>query len=184
MQTSPEKSSSRRTIVPEPSGDLTNCRAGVVDGHPQVTAPNSRRPSLRTAVGLRTRWVNAIFAQPFPATGVVQQLTNGQEAAPVWSGAVKEIFFRTGQTTGQPLRIFGLEVATSGGITFKNRHALPVRVAPGGRAGDRDFDVAPDGEHFIVVYPAELAVPQADARARIDVVLIWTRELQTRVPVH
>jgi hypothetical protein len=49
--------------------------------------------------------------------------------------------------------------------------------------GYRDFDITPDGERFVMIYPAELADREALPRARIDVVLNWQQELISRVPV-
>jgi hypothetical protein len=49
--------------------------------------------------------------------------------------------------------------------------------------GYRDFDIAPDGEHFVMIYAAEMADGQAAPAPRIDVVLNWQQEVVSRVPV-
>jgi hypothetical protein len=123
-----------------------------------------------------------IQVQPFPATGVVQQIVQSGEAAPVWTKAGNELFFRRAANTGEPMQIMGLEIATAGGITFRNPRTLPIQGAIM-TLGYRDFDITPDGERFVMIYPAELADRQALPRARIDVVLNWQQEVVSRVPV-
>jgi hypothetical protein len=39
--------------------------------------------------------------------------------------------------------------------------------------GYRDFDVTPDGEHFVMIYPADVAAREGGPTAQIDVVLNW-----------
>jgi Tol biopolymer transport system component len=123
-----------------------------------------------------------IQVQPFPATGVVQQIAQSGEAAPVWTAAGNELFFRRAANTGEPLQIMGLEIATVGGITFRNPRTLPIQGAIM-TLGYRDFDITPDGEHFVMIFPADVAERQGVPAPRIDVVLNWQREVVSRVPV-
>jgi serine/threonine-protein kinase len=123
-----------------------------------------------------------IQVQPFPATGVVQQILQTGEAAPVWTAAGNELFFRRAANTGEPLQIMGLEIATAGGITFRKPRALPIQGAIM-TLGYRDFDITPDAERFVMIYPADLAARQGAPSARIDVVLNWQQEVVSRVPV-
>ena len=122
-----------------------------------------------------------IQVQPFPPTGVVHQITETQKAAPVWTAAGDELFFRLAVDTGQS-QIMGLEIATAGGITFRNPRTLPIQGAIMTR-GYRDFDVTLDGQHFVMIYPAETVGGQAAPAPRIDVVLNWQQEVISRVPV-
>ncbi len=123
-----------------------------------------------------------IQVQPFPPTGVVHQITNELEQAPVWTSGGDELIFRSSAATGGPLSIKVLDVNTAGGITFGNLRTLPIQGAQMS-PGYRDFDVSPDGERLIMIYPADVAARPTAATARIDVVLNWHEELQTRVPV-
>ncbi|HEY7671783.1 MAG TPA: protein kinase [Gammaproteobacteria bacterium] len=123
-----------------------------------------------------------IQVQPFPATGVVQQILQSGEAAPVWTAAGNELFFRRAANTGEPMQIMGLEIATAGGITFRNPRTLPIQGAVM-TLGYRDFDITPDGERFVMIYPAEAATRAAPQPARIDVVLNWQQEVVARVPL-
>jgi serine/threonine-protein kinase len=123
-----------------------------------------------------------IQVQPFPATGVIQQILQSGEAAPVWTRAGDELFFRRGANTGEPSQIMGLEIATAGGITFRNPRTLPIQGAVM-TLGYRDFDITPDGERFVMVYPADVADRQDAPAPHIDVVLNWQQEVISRVPV-
>jgi serine/threonine-protein kinase len=123
-----------------------------------------------------------IQVQPFPPTGVVQQILQTGEAAPVWTAAGNELFFRRAANTGEPMQIMGLEIATAGGITFRNPKTLPIQGAQM-TLGYRDFDIMPDGERFAMIYPAEVTARQPLPAARIDVVLNWQQEVLSRVPV-
>jgi serine/threonine-protein kinase len=123
-----------------------------------------------------------IQVQPFPPTGVIHQITETNEAAPVWTAAGNELFFRLAANTGLPSQIRGLEISTTQGITFRNPQTLPIQGALMA-LGYRDFDVTPDGEHFVMIYPADAATRQGAPALRIDVVLNWQQEVISRVPV-
>jgi hypothetical protein len=49
--------------------------------------------------------------------------------------------------------------------------------------GYRDFDITPDGEQFLMVYPVSLGESEAAETRRIDVVVNWVQELGERVPL-
>jgi hypothetical protein len=76
----------------------------------------------------------------------------------------------------------GLEIATAGGITFRNPRTLPIQGAVM-TLGYRDFDITPDGERFVMIYPAEAATRATPAAPRIDIVLNWHQEVIARVPI-
>ncbi len=120
-----------------------------------------------------------IEAQPFPATGVVQRIADGV-MAPVWTADGDEMLFRS--AAGGAGQIAALDVTTASGITFANQRTLPIQGAQA-IGGYRDFDITPDGERLIMIYPANVAAPGAAPLARIDVVLNWHQEVLTRVPV-
>ena len=125
-----------------------------------------------------------IQVQPFPLTGVVHQITETNEAAPVWAASGNELFFRlaANTTSEQPSQIMGLEIATVPGITFRNPRTLPIQGAVM-TLGYRDFDLMPDGERFVMIYPADIADRLVAAPPTIDVVLNWQQEVISRVPV-
>lgn len=90
------------------------------------------------------------------------------------------MMFRT--AAGGTPQIASLEVSTADSITFRNRRVLPILSVPavGGR---RDFDITPDGERMVMVYPLAAVTSGATALDRIDIVLNWHREVMTRVPI-
>ncbi len=47
----------------------------------------------------------------------------------------------------------------------------------------RDYDMSPDGERLLMVFPADQPDPGEPARLQINVVLNWFEELKERVPV-
>ena len=47
----------------------------------------------------------------------------------------------------------------------------------------RDYDIHPDGERFLMVFPAELVDSSEISRPQINIVLNWFEELKERVPV-
>ena len=55
-------------------------------------------------------------------------------------------------------------------------------VSPGG--GIRPYDITPDGQQFLMVFPADQADSVTDTAAeRINIVLNWFEGLKARVPV-
>jgi hypothetical protein len=66
----------------------------------------------------------------------------------------------------------GLEIVTAGGITFRNARTPPIQGAIM-TLGYCDFDVTPDGEHFVMIYPADVAAREGAPTAQIDAVLNW-----------
>ncbi len=47
----------------------------------------------------------------------------------------------------------------------------------------RDYDMSPDGERLLMVFPADQSDPGEPARPQINIVLNWFEELKERVPV-
>ena len=159
------------------------------DGAMQLIAGSNTGNQFAASFSPDGRWLaygdsaTGIQVQPFPPTGVVQQITESLEATPVWTAAGDELLFRSPANTGQPLQIMVLDVTTAGGITFRNPRALPIQGAQL-TLGYRDFDIAPDGERLVMIFPADVAMRPSVPMAQIDVVLNWHRELLTRVPLR
>ena len=49
--------------------------------------------------------------------------------------------------------------------------------------GFRDYDITPDGERFVMVFPTGQTDSGGSAAQRINIVLNWFEELKERVPV-
>ena len=126
-----------------------------------------------------------VRVQPFPATQVVHEITRDGEAWPVWAAAGGELFFRRRLDQGGTTQLMGMEVTTVGGFTFRNLRTWPVEDALM-FINYRDYDLAPDGQRFVVVVPADRTSEtglSGPVRPRIDVVLNWQEELLERVPI-
>ncbi len=127
-----------------------------------------------------------IYVQPFPPTGEVYQITRESGAFPVWSPDGSALSYRrrvqlTGAQAGSSL----VQVEIVGGDRFawRNERTLPFeRFLVFG--GIRDYDVMPDGERFVMVFPAGEGTAGAPERPRINVVLNWLEELRARLPAE
>jgi hypothetical protein len=127
---------------------------------------------------------NAIYVQPYPATGNKYQLTikgsTGDIAAhkPLWSRDGKELFYVP--------RVLGFEmvsVTTEPEFAFGNAVTITARpFQPGGPRGRSQFDITPDGRFLGMLAPPDLTGPNARPLNRINVVVNWFDELRQRVP--
>ena len=125
-----------------------------------------------------------VFVKPFPDTGAEYQVTQDGGAHPGWSRDGAEIFYRGQNATAEggtrTLRV--VDVTTESGFGIGTELVLPIR----GQVtlnDSRDYDIMPDGEQFLMVFPAGQTDPGEPARSQINVVLNWFEELKERVPV-
>ena len=49
--------------------------------------------------------------------------------------------------------------------------------------GYRDYDITPDGQRLLMLFPADQPDPGEPALPQINIVLNWFEELKERVPV-
>ena len=125
-----------------------------------------------------------LYMQPFPATGTEVRLTQEGGSTPMWSRDGRELFYRRfvsmSPFEGAQSQFFAaVEMTLDGTPEWSNERVLPIEdflVFPG---GSRDYDITPDGEQFLMVFPAE----DEPARPQINTVLNWFEELKERVPV-
>ncbi len=99
----------------------------------------------------------------------------------MWSPEGSELFYRPGaRTAGITLR--SVDIVTQPAFAFSNEQTLLVEgfhVV----SGDRSFDISPDGEQLLMVFPADQSDSGEPARPQINIVLNWFEELKERVPV-
>ena len=62
---------------------------------------------------------------------------------------------------------------------WSNPQALPISVPP----ANRQYDVMPDGQQFLITIPVDQSDSGEPARPQINIVLNWFEELKERVPV-
>ncbi|KAB2961968.1 MAG: hypothetical protein F9K16_10365, partial [Thermoanaerobaculia bacterium] len=114
-----------------------------------------------------------VYLRPFPGAGRRLRVSVDGGTEPVWSRRGDELFFRSGR------QYFAVPVTTGDALAV-GRPALLFEgdfVVGSLTPGFQSYDVATDGQRFLVVERAD-DTPQP---ARLDVVLGWTAELQRRL---
>ena len=122
-----------------------------------------------------------IYVRPYPGPGgeVIVSSGGGKEA--VWGPDGTELFYRNGdQMMVVAVETAGLFSADAPGLLFEGNFVLDNAVGGG---GNPNYDIARDGESFVMVVN-ELDGTTNDAIVTpITVVLNWFEELKERVPV-
>ena len=170
-------------------GSIWNLSPG--DGEPELFYDNPEGSERLSQFSPAGRWLAfsgglgggslQVFVKPFPDTGALYPVTQDGGAHPGWSPDGTEIFYRGPQI--RTLRV--VDVQTESGFTFGAETELGIDAFV--TINDsRDYDMLPDGERFIVVFPTGQNVQnvtEAAARLQINIVLNWIEELKERVPV-
>jgi Tol biopolymer transport system component len=156
------------------------------DPEPFVATPFSDRDPAFSPDG---RWVayssdesgiSEVYVRPFPASGGRWQVSDGGGRFPTWSADGRELFYRT----DEGVMVAAVETA---GDTFRVGKARPLFDGSfrGGMYGItvfgyifRDFDVAPDGDLF-VMFPDD---EDRAAKTHVTVVFNWLDELERMLP--
>ena len=152
------------------------------DPSPFLVTPFNERAAAFSPDG---RWVayvsdasgqDEVYVRPFPAeAGGQETISIGGGTEPVWSPTRRELFYRSGTqmmavdvglgatfTAGRPYELFEDTYARDGSGAL----ALPF------------YDVAADGERFVMVQPSE-----AQGLTSFTVVVNWFEELKRLVPI-
>ena len=114
-----------------------------------------------------------VYIRPYPGTGHTMVSSDGG-TEPVWAQTSAELFYRNGR------RYYSVPISTKGTLKVGEPSLMfegdfmTGSITP----GIPSYDVAPDGQRFIVVTsPTDVGSP-----ARLDVVINWTEELKRRAP--
>ena len=112
-----------------------------------------------------------IYVQPFPS-GPKKQISSGGGSTPVWSRDGREIFYVTpdGRLNSVEVPFKGTELEAGA-----PRPLFDLRLAGSHWLDSRQYDVAADGQRFLVVRRVEDAGPDA-----LVVILNWTTGLKSR----
>ncbi len=122
-----------------------------------------------------------IYVEPFPPTGARRRISQDGGYWPLWSPEGSELFYRpVSTTTGITLR--SVDIVTEPAFAFSNEQTLPVEGF-NTVINYRDYDMSPDGERLLMMFPAEQPDSGEPARPQINIVLNWFEELKERVPV-
>lgn len=113
-----------------------------------------------------------VYVQPFPGPGGKWMISTGGGNSPRWSRNGHELFYVNGNKM--------MSVAVETKPTFKA--ATPELLFQNGSyIGIANYDIAPDGEHLLMV------ATQEDENAtpnQLNIVLNWTEELKRRAPAE
>ena len=121
-----------------------------------------------------------IYVEPFPPTGSRRRISQNGGYWPLWSRAGDRLFYRPSAVTGG-ITLRSVEIATAPAFAFSNEQTLPIdgfTVVP----FSRDYDITPDGERLVMVFPADRTEAGESSRPQIHVVLNWFEELKRLVP--
>ena len=116
-----------------------------------------------------------IYVQPFPSLEGKWQISTDGGGHPVWARNGQELFYRNGD------KMMVVEVSTqpvwSAGVPetlFEGQFSGNL----GGLGGNTMYDVAPDGQRFVMIKVSE----EQEAVGQINIVLNWFEELKRLVP--
>ena len=115
-----------------------------------------------------------IYVQPFPGLGGKWQISTDGGGHAVWARNGRELFYRNGD------KMMVVEVTTQPNFAPGSPKALFEGQFYTAGLGNTSYDVAPDGQHFLMIQPVE---PEQGV-TQINVVLNWFEELKRLVPTN
>jgi Tol biopolymer transport system component len=121
-----------------------------------------------------------VFVRAYPGTtGAKYQITMEAAGFPVWSPDGKQLFY---ETDAADPKLNSVDVRTNPTFSFANPTVLPFSGTLHPVPGNRNYDISPDGKHFVFVVPVDAQSGTKPSRPQINVVLNWVEELKRRVP--
>ena len=123
-----------------------------------------------------------IYVEPFPPTGARRRISQNGGIWPLWSPNGDRLFYRP-PALGGVLTVRSVDVVTAPDFAFRNEQTLPIEgfaVV----AFYRDYDIMPDGERLVMVFPAGQTELGEAPPPQINMVLNWFEELKERVPTE
>ena len=108
-----------------------------------------------------------VYVRPFPAAAGKWQISRGGGEEQIWSRDGRELFYRNGRTW----------MAAAVQLTPEFKSETPRRLFEGhfANVGGRSYDVAADGQRFLVLQAAETAPV-----THLNIVLHWEQQLKRR----
>jgi len=124
------------------------------------------------------RSLSTVFVQPVPTTGATYQISRDDDGHhPVWSSDGRRLTYIPG-----PNRLAAVEVTTKPSFTISTPMPLPSVGIMGPPGVRRNYDIMPDGAHFIGLVPAGEGSSGSRIPVQLHVVLNWFEELRRKVP--
>ena len=121
----------------------------------QAPAPAVSPDNRWAAYASSESGVYEVYVRAFPDDGRQWPISTGGGTYPVWSCTGKELFYRT---EDQLLMVVGYTQAGSSFVADKPRPWSKTRLFDTGLT--QNFDLAPDGQRFAVLMPAEPGAAQ------------------------
>ena len=121
-----------------------------------------------------------LYAEPFPQTGERRRIGENIGVYGVWSQDGTELVYRRSAATDVTRSLVSISISTDPSFNFTTEQDLFGGIAV--VSANRNFDILPDGERFVAVFPPGSATAAA-VGDEIHVVLNWFEELTERVPV-
>ncbi len=109
-----------------------------------------------------------VYARAFPGTSARYPVSLGEAFEPMWSKDGQTIYYREGTS------LIAASVVTSPEFAVRARKAIASDIR-GGLNQSRNYDLAPDGTHFLMLEP------QAGASVTLLVVHNWAAEVRARL---
>lgn len=122
-----------------------------------------------------------VYVMPFPPTGVEPyRVSENDGVFPLWSDT-NELFYR--RSINEANRQFTkIDVVMDAEISWGTEQPLPIEGFSKVNSY-RNYDIMPDGDRFVMVFPAKQAEADEPARQQINIILNWFEELKAKVPV-
>jgi len=115
-----------------------------------------------------------VYLRPFPkAPGKWQVSTSGGQQ-PLWSPDGEELFYRKDSS------IIGVAIDLNAGAPVIGQPSATFEVSVGAVGSERDYDISPDGQRFVVLKD-EFDGKQAEL-SHLRFVFNWFSELESKVP--
>ena len=132
------------------------------------------------AYGSDESGTDAVYVQPFPATGAKYQISRGDGPHhPLWSRDGKQLFY-----VPAPAQFEVVRVTTQSGFSVGAPAAAPRGFTVGNAPTDpRSHDVAPDGRILGIGIAGQGAAGSVMAQ-HVEFVINWFEELKARVPTR
>jgi serine/threonine-protein kinase len=148
-------------------------------------------PALHAAFSPDGKWLayasneignrREIFIQPFPPTGAKYQISTEGGTTPLWSPDGTQLYYY-----GPNQRLIAVDVRARPTFTTGKKVVLPIDAIfmAGIIFPETNYDLTPDGKHFVLVARADSASPDPNKppKSQIEFVFNWFEELKARVP--
>ena len=117
-----------------------------------------------------------VFVRPFPGGDRKWQISNGASTSARWSADGKELFYLQGDKT-----MMAVAVSSEGSSFSVDKPRKLFELQSGLNTSLSRFDVAPDGQRFVMTKSVGKEKADAD-RTHLTFVFNWFEELKAKVP--